>query len=68
MLAVQDLHAWTLTSAQPVLSAHFVVTDDCISDGSAGRVLNPSRTSCHRSTTSVSQHFQLEPVSHAVTS
>ena len=37
---VHDLHAWTLTSSLPILTAHVVVTDDCISTGDAGRVLD----------------------------
>jgi cobalt-zinc-cadmium efflux system protein len=35
-----DLHAWTLTSSLPILTAHVVVTDDCISRGEIGRVLD----------------------------
>lgn len=38
--AVHDLHAWTVTSALPVLTAHVVVTDECISTGEIGRVLD----------------------------
>ena len=38
--SVHDLHAWTLTSSLPILTAHVVVTDDCISTGEAGRVLD----------------------------
>lgn len=35
-----DLHAWTITSGLPVLSAHVVVTDQALADGAAGRVLD----------------------------
>jgi cobalt-zinc-cadmium efflux system protein len=38
--SVHDLHAWTLTSSLPILTAHVVVTDDCISRGDIGRVLD----------------------------
>jgi cobalt-zinc-cadmium efflux system protein len=38
--SVHDLHAWTLTSSLPVLTAHVVVTDDCFTTGEAGRVLD----------------------------
>jgi cobalt-zinc-cadmium efflux system protein len=38
--SVHDLHAWTLTSSLPILTAHIVVTDDCISTGQSGRVLD----------------------------
>jgi cobalt-zinc-cadmium efflux system protein len=37
---VHDLHAWTLTSSLPVLTAHLVVTDECFRSGDAGRVLD----------------------------
>jgi cobalt-zinc-cadmium efflux system protein len=38
--SVHDLHAWTLTSSLPILTAHVVITDDCISRGEMGRVLD----------------------------
>ena len=38
--SVHDLHAWTLTSSLPILTAHVVVTDQCISQGQVGRVLD----------------------------
>jgi len=38
--SVHDLHAWTLTSSLPILTAHVVVTDECIQSGEAGRVLD----------------------------
>jgi cobalt-zinc-cadmium efflux system protein len=38
--SVHDLHAWTLTSSLPILTAHIVVTDDCMSTGQSGRVLD----------------------------
>jgi cobalt-zinc-cadmium efflux system protein len=38
--SVHDLHAWTLTSSLPILTAHIVVTDECISQGEIGRVLD----------------------------
>jgi cobalt-zinc-cadmium efflux system protein len=38
--SVHDLHAWTLTSSLPILTAHIVVTDDCITRGEVGRVLD----------------------------
>jgi cobalt-zinc-cadmium efflux system protein len=37
--SVHDLHAWTLTSSLPILTAHVVVTDECLNTGEAGRVL-----------------------------
>jgi cobalt-zinc-cadmium efflux system protein len=38
--SVHDLHAWTLTSSLPILTAHVVVSDDCFKTGDAGRVLD----------------------------
>jgi cobalt-zinc-cadmium efflux system protein len=38
--SVHDLHAWTLTSSLPILTAHIVVTDDCIRRGDVGLVLD----------------------------
>ncbi len=38
--SVHDLHAWTLTSSLPILTAHVVVTDECFRSGDAGRVLD----------------------------
>ena len=38
--SVHDLHAWTLTSSLPILTAHVVVTDECFNTGEAGRVLD----------------------------
>ena len=38
--SVHDLHAWTLTSSLPILTAHVVVTDECITRGEVGRVLD----------------------------
>jgi cobalt-zinc-cadmium efflux system protein len=38
--SVHDLHVWTLTSSLPILTAHVVVSDDCIQQGEVGRVLD----------------------------
>jgi cation diffusion facilitator family transporter len=40
VLGVHDLHAWTITSGLPVLSAHVVVTDQALDGGHGGRVLD----------------------------
>jgi cation diffusion facilitator family transporter len=40
VLGVHDLHAWTITSGLPVLSAHVVVSDEALADGHGGRVLD----------------------------
>lgn len=40
VIAIHDLHAWTLTSDLPVLTAHVVVTNSCLRDGSSPAVLD----------------------------
>jgi cobalt-zinc-cadmium efflux system protein len=65
VLGVHDLHAWTITSGLPVLSAHVVVTDEALASGHGGRVLD-SLCDC------LGEHFdmahctfQLEAEAHA---
>src|SRR4051812_2693835 len=53
VLDVHDLHAWTITSGLPVLSAHVVVTDEALAAGHGGRVLD-ALCSC------LGDHFDLE--------
>jgi cobalt-zinc-cadmium efflux system protein len=61
---VHDLHAWTITSGIPSLSAHVTVTDDCLVERGVGPTLD-ELSRC------VAEHFdvhhatfQVEPVSH----
>jgi cobalt-zinc-cadmium efflux system protein len=61
---VHDLHAWTITSGVPVLSAHVVVDKPCIAQGRSGEVLD-------RLGACLGEHFdvdhctfQLEPEGH----
>jgi cobalt-zinc-cadmium efflux system protein len=62
--SVHDLHAWTLTSSLPILTAHVVVTDDCISRGEIGRVLDHLQ-SCLAGHFDVSHStLQLEAIGH----
>jgi cobalt-zinc-cadmium efflux system protein len=53
VLDVHDLHAWTITSGLPVLSAHVVVTDEALAAGHGGRVLD-ALCAC------LGEHFDLE--------
>ena len=53
VLDVHDLHAWTITSGLPVLSAHVVVSEEALADGHGGRVLD-ALCSC------LGDHFDLE--------
>jgi cobalt-zinc-cadmium efflux system protein len=61
---VHDLHAWTITSGMPSLSAHVTVTDEALADRGVGPILD-ELCEC------VSAHFevrhatfQVEPLSH----
>jgi cobalt-zinc-cadmium efflux system protein len=65
VLGVHDLHAWTITSGLPVLSAHVVVSDAALQDGHGGQVLD-ALCSCLGSHFDV-EHctFQLEAETHA---
>src|SRR4051794_6864851 len=61
---VHDLHAWTITSGMPVLSAHVTVTDGCLQHRGVGSLLDEF-SHC------VAEHFavehvtfQIEPESH----
>jgi cobalt-zinc-cadmium efflux system protein len=64
VVAVHDVHVWQLTRGAPVFSAHVVVDDEALRDGSTARIL-ASLQNC------LSQHFdvehstfQLEPAGH----
>ena len=65
VIDVHDLHAWTITSGVPVLSAHVVVDSAALSNGRAGEVLD-------RLGECLDEHFdvdhctfQLEPEGHS---
>jgi len=61
---VHDLHAWTITSGVPVLSAHVIIDQACISEGRSGEVLD-RLGECLGGHFDVSHcTFQLEPVGH----
>jgi cobalt-zinc-cadmium efflux system protein len=62
---VHDLHAWTITSGLPVLSAHVVVNPDVLADGRSAAMLDALQE-CLRGHFDVAHStFQLEPASHA---
>jgi len=65
VVSVHDLHAWTLTSGLPVLSAHVVVTDECISAGTSARLLDHLQECLAGHFDVEHSTFQLEPVGHA---
>lgn len=61
VLGVHDLHAWTITSGVPVLSAHVEVPADVLARGESGRVLADLRR-CLSGHFDVDHcTFQLEP-------
>jgi len=62
---VHDLHAWTVTSSLPALSAHVIVDDSCFTDGHVPMLLDQLQA-CLAGHFDV-QHstFQLEAAAHA---
>lgn len=65
VIGVHDLHAWTITSGSPVLSAHVVVTDEALAAGHGGRVLDALGTCLGAHFDVAHCTFQLEAPSHA---
>ncbi len=62
---VHDLHAWTITSGLPVLSAHIVVDPDVLASGRSAVILDRLQD-CLRGHFDVEHStFQLEPAGHA---
>ena len=64
VVEVHDLHAWTITSGIPSLSAHVTVTDEALAEHGVGGILD--RLSECVGTHFDVQHatFQVEPQSH----
>jgi cobalt-zinc-cadmium efflux system protein len=61
---VHDLHAWTITSGMPSLSAHVTVTDEELARVGVGGVLD-RLCECTREHFDIDHAtFQVEPVSH----
>jgi cobalt-zinc-cadmium efflux system protein len=65
VVAVHDLHAWTVTSGQPTLSAHVVVEDHCFTSGHAPQILDALQRCIGGHFDVEHATFQLEPASHA---
>lgn len=65
VLGVHDLHAWTITSGLPVLSAHVVVTDEALGAGHGGRVLDALCECLGKHFDMAHCTFQLESGAHA---
>jgi cobalt-zinc-cadmium efflux system protein len=61
---VHDLHAWTITSGMPSLSAHVTVSDDCLAERGVGELLDEF-SRCVASHFAIDHAtFQVEPESH----
>jgi cobalt-zinc-cadmium efflux system protein len=65
VLAVHDLHAWTVTSGLLALSAHIVIEDDCFNDGHAPRLLDQLQACLAGHFDVEHSTFQLEAAAHA---
>ena len=65
VIAVHDLHAWTLTSELPALSCHVVVSDACLDRGGVGRLLDHLQDCLANHFDVEHSTFQLEAASHA---
>jgi len=63
--AVHDLHAWTVTSGLPTLSAHVIVEDSCFHDGHAPRLLDQLQACLAGDFDIEHSTFQLEAAAHA---
>jgi cobalt-zinc-cadmium efflux system protein len=61
---VHDLHAWTITSGMPVLSAHVTVSDGCLEQRGVGSLLDEfsACVATHFGVEHVT--FQIEPETH----
>ncbi len=65
VVGCHDLHAWTITSGVPVLSAHVVVTDRVLADGTAPQLLDQLQECLASHFDLAHCTFQLEPAGHA---
>lgn len=61
---VHDLHAWTVTSGLPTLSAHVIVEDSCFQDGHAPRLLDQLQACLAGDFDIEHSTFQLESAAH----
>jgi cobalt-zinc-cadmium efflux system protein len=65
VVGVHDLHAWTITSGLPVLSAHVVVDPGVLANGRSAAMLDALQACLHGHFDVGHSTFQLEPASHA---
>jgi cobalt-zinc-cadmium efflux system protein len=64
VIAVHDLHAWTVTSDQPAVTAHVVVTDACIERRSTGQLLDKIQACLSSHFDVAHSTFQIEAIRH----
>ena len=64
VVSCHDLHAWTITSGVPVLSAHVVIDDELWRDGTAPQVLDRLAECLHGHFDLEHSTFQLEQATH----
>lgn len=62
---VHDLHAWTITSSLPALSAHVIVDDACFTDGNSPRLLDQLQACLAGHFDVEHSTFQFEAAAHA---
>ena len=65
VVAVHDIHIWTITSGVPVFSAHVVVEDGVLSARGADQILDKLTTCLGSHFDTEHCTFQLEPASHS---
>jgi cobalt-zinc-cadmium efflux system protein len=62
---LHDLHAWTVTSSLPALSAHIVIDDACFTEGCVPRLLDQLQACIAGHFDVEHSTFQLEAAAHA---
>jgi cobalt-zinc-cadmium efflux system protein len=62
---LHDLHAWTVTSSLPALSAHIVIDDSCFTEGCVPRLLDQLQACLAGHFDVEHSTFQLEAAAHA---
>jgi cobalt-zinc-cadmium efflux system protein len=62
---LHDLHAWTVTSSLPALSAHIVINDACFTDGCAPCLLDQLQACIAGHFDVEHSTFELEAAAHA---
>jgi cobalt-zinc-cadmium efflux system protein len=65
VIDVHDLHAWTVTSGVPTVSAHVVLDDHCFASGHAPQILDRLQECLAGHFDVAHATFQLEPVAHS---